>query len=272
MELGQRLRQARLEAGLSQRQLCGEVITRNMLSQIENGSARPSMETLRYLASQLGKPISYFLEEQVVLSPNQNCILQARQLFWEGEYRQALEQLKAWQGEDPLFAEERRLLEALCCIRLAEAALDVGKVHYAQALLEQASVAGGETRYYTPEMERTRILLMYRVRPELAQTLVGQLPDFTEEVCLRARAALDMGDLEKSGRILDGAESCDIPQWHFLRAEVYFQQKDYRNALFHYQKAENTGMRQVVERLEFCCRELEDYKMAYQYACKLRQM
>ena len=50
MELGQKLRLARQEAGLSQRQLCGEVITRNMLSQIENGSAKPSMETLRYLA------------------------------------------------------------------------------------------------------------------------------------------------------------------------------------------------------------------------------
>ena len=64
MELGQRLKQARLEAGLSQRQLCGEEITRNMLSLIENGSARPSMETLRYLASRLGKPMGYFLEKQ----------------------------------------------------------------------------------------------------------------------------------------------------------------------------------------------------------------
>ena len=44
MELGEKLRQARMEAGLSQRQLCGDVITRNMLSQIENGAARPSME------------------------------------------------------------------------------------------------------------------------------------------------------------------------------------------------------------------------------------
>ena len=61
MELGQRIRAARLEAGLSQRQLCGEVITRNMLSQIENGSARPSMDTLQYLAAQLGKPVSFFL-------------------------------------------------------------------------------------------------------------------------------------------------------------------------------------------------------------------
>ena len=47
MDLGRRLKQARLDAGLSQRQLCGTEITRNMLSQIENGNARPSMDTLR---------------------------------------------------------------------------------------------------------------------------------------------------------------------------------------------------------------------------------
>ena len=63
MELGEKIRMARLEAGLSQRQLCGEEITRNMLSLIEHGSAKPSMKTLRYLSGQLGKPMSYFLEE-----------------------------------------------------------------------------------------------------------------------------------------------------------------------------------------------------------------
>ena len=57
MEIGQRLKQARLEMGLSQRQLCGDVITRNMLSLIENGAARPSMDTLSYLAGRLGKPL-----------------------------------------------------------------------------------------------------------------------------------------------------------------------------------------------------------------------
>ena len=61
MELGQRLRQARQEAGLTQKALCGDEITRNMLSQIENGSARPSMETMRFLAQRLGKPVSWFL-------------------------------------------------------------------------------------------------------------------------------------------------------------------------------------------------------------------
>ncbi len=63
MDLGKKIRRARQEAGLSQRQLCGEEITRNMLSLIENGAARPSMKTLSLLAQRLGKPVSYFLEE-----------------------------------------------------------------------------------------------------------------------------------------------------------------------------------------------------------------
>lgn len=64
MELGEKLKQARLEAGLSQRALCGEEITRNMLSQIEHGTAKPSMSTLRYLAQRLEKPVSWFLDGQ----------------------------------------------------------------------------------------------------------------------------------------------------------------------------------------------------------------
>ena len=46
MELGEKLRQARVNAGLSQRQLCGEEITRNMLSQIEHGTSTPALSTL----------------------------------------------------------------------------------------------------------------------------------------------------------------------------------------------------------------------------------
>ena len=81
MELGEKLRQARLEAGLSQRQLCGEEITRNMLSQIENGSAKPSMDTLRYFAQRLGKPVSWFLEEEGAISPNSQVMAAARAAF-----------------------------------------------------------------------------------------------------------------------------------------------------------------------------------------------
>ena len=119
MELGQRIKAARLEKGLSQRELCGTVITRNMLSLIENGSARPSMDTLRYLAGQLEKPISYFLDEAVP-SPNQALILAARQVSGE----QALLALRDYQAPDPVFDPEYYLISALAFMEMAQQALE----------------------------------------------------------------------------------------------------------------------------------------------------
>ena len=101
MDMGEKIRKARLEAGLSQRQLCGEEITRNMLSLIENGGARPSMKTLGYLSRQLGKPLSYFLEEN---------------------------------APDP-----SELAESAENLRRAEEALAEGKVIYGAQLLEQVT-------------------------------------------------------------------------------------------------------------------------------------
>ena len=63
MTMGQRILAARLAAGLSQRELAGEEITRNMLSSLEHDTANPSVATLRYLAGRLGRPVSYFLGE-----------------------------------------------------------------------------------------------------------------------------------------------------------------------------------------------------------------
>ena len=53
MTLGERIKRSRLDRGMSQKALAGEQITRNMLSQIENGQATPSMKTLQYLAERL---------------------------------------------------------------------------------------------------------------------------------------------------------------------------------------------------------------------------
>ena len=123
MELGEKIKQARLEAGLSQRQLCGDAVTRNMLSQIENGSARPSMDTLRYFAARLGKTLSYFLEEDAVLSPNQQVMRNAREAYDGGNWEAVLETLKEFRQPDDLFCRERDLLETLAALELAQTAL-----------------------------------------------------------------------------------------------------------------------------------------------------
>ena len=133
MDLGQRLKNARLEAGLSQRQLCGDMITRNMLSQIENGSAKPSMDTLRYLARQLGKSVSFFLEETVP-SSNQDLILEARNAFTDGKWKEVLAILDDFSLPDPIFDAEFYLLLSLCNTKLAET-----DSHYLSAAEEAAA-------------------------------------------------------------------------------------------------------------------------------------
>ena len=119
MELGEKLRQARLEAGLSQRQLCEQIITRNMLSLIENGSARPSMETLKELAARLGQPVSYFLEEQALVSPNTAVMEAARTAFDAGDFSGTLEKLALCRQPDPVYCREAELLQTLSLLALA---------------------------------------------------------------------------------------------------------------------------------------------------------
>jgi transcriptional regulator with XRE-family HTH domain len=61
--IGQRIRTARLRAGLTQQQLAGDRYTKAYVSALETGIARPSMVALRYLSERLGLPASHFIDE-----------------------------------------------------------------------------------------------------------------------------------------------------------------------------------------------------------------
>src|ERR1044072_5347281 len=52
--LGQRLRQLRVSAGLTQSDLAGERFSKEYISQIERGKTRPTAETVEWLALRLG--------------------------------------------------------------------------------------------------------------------------------------------------------------------------------------------------------------------------
>ena len=62
--LGERVRTARREAGLSQAQLAGEELTKGFISQIESGLVRPSIRSLQHIASTLGRPLDYFIADE----------------------------------------------------------------------------------------------------------------------------------------------------------------------------------------------------------------
>ena len=143
MDLAEKLKAARLEAGLTQRQLCGDMITRNMLSQIENGAAKPSMATLRYLAQRLGKTVSYFLEEQAVVSPNLDAMIQAKNAYGQKDYAKTLSALENFREPDPAFGEEKQLLQYKALLGQAGEAIFQDKLPYAKKLLQQAGEIRG---------------------------------------------------------------------------------------------------------------------------------
>ena len=62
--LGERVRSARREAGLSQAQLAGDELTKGFISQIESGLVRPSIRSLQHIAQTLGRPLDYFIADE----------------------------------------------------------------------------------------------------------------------------------------------------------------------------------------------------------------
>ena len=269
MTLGEKLKQARTEAGLSQRQLCGDTITRNMLSQIENGSAQPSMGTLSVLAARLGKTVSFFLEEDALDSPNLNVMTAARQALADKKWADVLDALRNYREPDEVFCRERQLLETLVTLELAEEALAQGKTRYAVQLLEEMNI--DEAHYCGKELNRRKLLLLGSAEPERMGNLMCGLPSLDEELMLRAMAALEQKKTDRSGALLDAVEHRNV-KWQYLRGCVYLEAGQFTKAAACLLKAERELPGDCFPKLERCYRELGNYEKAYHYACKQRDM
>ncbi len=266
MELGEKLRQARLESGLSQRQLCEGFITRNMLSLIESGRANPSMDTLMQLSARLGRPVRYFLEEDAAISPNQKTMEAARKRFDAEDWSSALGAMQAYQENDPVCDREAALLRALLHLNLAEQAIGEERFPYALELLGKVMEEG---LYCAEAVRRRKLLLLGRIP---GQTVSSQLPSLDEELLLRAREALEAGNILRAEALLDAAEDQSASPWNLLRGKAFLSRKEYRQAAVCLHKAERVCPKETVSLLEQCYRELEDYKRAYEYACRKRSL
>lgn len=265
MTLGEKIRSARIELGMTQRQLCGGEITRNMLSQIEHNTATPSMKTLVYLAGQLDKPIGYFLEEETAVSPNQQRMVRARGAYDAGDPLTVLEELKLFREPDPVYQRERQLMDILARLAIARDALEQGRGPYARELLEQAEQLGKEAAYYTEELEHRRLRLLAKVPGTRVQ-----LPGLDEDLLLHAGAAVTDGEWDRARALLEAVQNKNLPRWNLLRGEIYWQERSYIAAKACFHAAEEKYPRETAHRLEQCYRELGDFKRAYEYACKQR--
>ena len=262
MELAQRIRQARLEAGLTQKQICGDTITRNMLSQIENGSATPSLATLQYLARQLGKSVSYLLGEPPQALTGTPQLAQAREAYRAGAFPQALSLLGQCQPDETV-AEEWHLLQYLATLEQARREQSQGRIPNARRLLESLEEIHGLYVSKALRLERLRLL-----------ALCGDtepLPPDDLPLLLRARAALEAQEHDLAVLLLSAAQEQEDPQWQLLRGHADFARKLYATAAACYRRAEEAYPEEVIPLLETCYKELGDFQQAYVYAVKNRK-
>ena len=90
-EIGARLKELRLRQGLTQKELAGEKITRNLLSLIESGNCSTSVSTLLYLAERLGVPAGYFFTDGDGEYMKFPVLGEAKEKMKAGEYRAVLD-------------------------------------------------------------------------------------------------------------------------------------------------------------------------------------
>ncbi|WP_017380741.1 helix-turn-helix domain-containing protein [Paenisporosarcina sp. TG-14] len=114
--IGLRIRQLRKEQKLTLEALAGNKLTKGMLSLIENGKARPSMESLSYIAQQLGVESSELMED-VNPTEKRTVLEKAEKLFkvefsdLTDEHEQIVELIKPIADKLTLSYESARLLD-----------------------------------------------------------------------------------------------------------------------------------------------------------------
>ena len=173
-ELGRRIKEARLAKKLTQSDVAGTFITRNMLSQIESGAANPSLKTLEYLTSVLDIPIQALMpdgkgEENCVNSdsPLLQKLLDCKRLYSEGEYSQAVK--AAEELADSELSDEAFAVTARSYITMAEKAEKQGDLSAAADYANKAYEMADKGIYASRDIKTVSALLMNRIAENLGK-------------------------------------------------------------------------------------------------------
>ena len=134
--IGEKVRELRLRKKLTQAELAGDFITRNMLSQIENGVATPSVSTVWELAKRLNVPAAYFFTEAGTLDDYRKigAMEKIKKLYAAKEYERCLAKLRELDVSD----DETELLCAWSSLACGIERYRAGYLKSARSYFEEA--------------------------------------------------------------------------------------------------------------------------------------
>ena len=283
MTIGEKIKKLRTDKLMSQSELAGSEITRNMLSQIEHGSANPSLSTVTYIASRLNVSASFLLanEEDEKLFLKHTAINDIKKAYGSKNFALCYQMCKNFRS----FDDEITLILAECSLRVGIEEFHRGSLHAAIEYLDEALSYCIESIYGTDAIIAEALSYfnyMELVSPSLAS---NSLEDNDKGIFLMKNPFwLYSGiicDIETFGfaetKYLDeriAALDTESSYTLHVSAKMAMEQKKYTEAhelLHNLLYREDYDLPEpmlyfVLCDIEICCKELNDFKGAYEYS------
>lgn len=279
MNIGEKIRSLRVAKLMTQSELAGNQITRNMLSCIENGSAQPSLSTIRYIAKALNVPVGFLLADEgdEIVYQKMSGLPNIKRAYRVGDWMgcRSLCQTSCPEPDD-----EIRLILSTCDLEIAKSAFWEGKIRYACRFFDEAMLYAADTLYpaehvqaeaevYFRYMARISPMLYSDVLDENAARSVVAKNAFSSY--LDALEALDVGD-EAPAKQYAQVHAEESFFCAHLSAKCLMNQSKYHEAKACLDDLLETeillneiSLYAILCDLEICCREIEDFKSAYRY-------
>lgn len=170
--LGYKIKEARLAKKMTQSEVVGDFITRNMLSQIESGTAIPSIRTLEYIAKVLDIPLNKLISDDSSdnYRPEEDDLdlyLQGKSFMVSDNYADAVHALeKRFVPENPFYDEISSLL-AKCYYHLAEEEFQNESYKPALIYANKAADMAGKGLFENRSIKTSALLLLDSITDKL---------------------------------------------------------------------------------------------------------
>ena len=278
MTIGEKIKALRTERSMTQLELADGHMTRNMLSLIESGTAQPSLATILHVAKKLGVAPGYLLsdeQEDLVYRKNMN-MPSIRKAFAGGAYTLCRELCLNALGDTQ--DDETYLILAECSLGVAKEAFFEGHLRRACREFDTACEYAAKTLYNTQRIFSEASVFgdyMSRISPSLyleSDTDGAMRGMSASDGFCRYALALEALEAENTRAAEEYADSEDFLGEH-IRLKLCMKNGDYAAAHDGLKRMLNSDdnaigavMYDVFRELEQCCREIGDFKGAYEYS------
>ena len=278
MNIGEKIKKIRTAKLMTQSELAGSHITRNMLSQIENGSAQPSMATVTYIAQKLNVSPGFLLagEEDEWLYFKSGEINNIKKAYADKNYRLCREICKNSEWSD----DELWLILAECCLCVGKEEFCNGYLREAVELFDEALEYCQKTIYNTDVIVSSAAAYfsyMRMISPTLSSNYEEADEDrvivLNDDFCIYSRFFCDFDEGER-GMSVGNLTLPDGSYSMHLSAKKLTEDGNYSEALAILNKLLFDNECEIAQPmlyfifcdLEVCCRETGDFKGAYEYS------